>query len=191
MDSSGRSSKGFTLIELLVVIAIIGLLASIILASLNTARQKGRDARRVADTKEIQLALELYYDANSQYPTTLAALAPVYISALPTDPSSSATCTTGAEAGCYAYAGLQGAASTAATCGAYHLGASLEVNDPSTLSSAAQGTLNGTYGVGKADGAICQGTSQTPANSGADFAGSINAVCKSGDAGTHCYDLKP
>jgi prepilin-type N-terminal cleavage/methylation domain-containing protein len=52
-------SKGFTLIELLVVIAIIGLLASIILASLNTARQKGRDARRIADLKEMANAMEL------------------------------------------------------------------------------------------------------------------------------------
>ena len=50
-------SKGFTLIELLVVIAIIGLLASIILASLNTAQQKGRDARRLEDLKEIGNAI--------------------------------------------------------------------------------------------------------------------------------------
>src|ERR1700722_4325417 len=49
--------KGFTLIELLVVIAIIGLLASIILASLNTAQQKGRDARRLEDLKEIANAI--------------------------------------------------------------------------------------------------------------------------------------
>ena len=46
-------SKGFTLIELLVVIAIIGLLASIILVSLNTAQKKGRDGRRVADLQGI------------------------------------------------------------------------------------------------------------------------------------------
>lgn len=50
-------SRGFTLIELLVVIAIIGLLASIILASLNTAQQKGRDARRVSDLQEIGQAM--------------------------------------------------------------------------------------------------------------------------------------
>ena len=57
-----RKNQGFTLIELLVVIAIIGVLASVVLASLNTARKKSRDARRIADIKQIQLALELYFD---------------------------------------------------------------------------------------------------------------------------------
>lgn len=52
-------SRGFTLIELLVVIAIIGLLASIILASLNTAQQKGRDATRVSDMQEMANAIAL------------------------------------------------------------------------------------------------------------------------------------
>jgi len=55
--------RGFTLIELLVVIAIIGILSSVVLASLNSARQKGRDARRISDVKQVQLALELFYDA--------------------------------------------------------------------------------------------------------------------------------
>ncbi len=63
-----KKNKGFTLIELLVVIAIIGLLASVVMTSFNTARKKARDARRIADIKQIQLALELYYDANSEYP---------------------------------------------------------------------------------------------------------------------------
>jgi len=63
-------NKGFTLIELMVVIAIIGLLSSVILAALNTTRSKGRDAKRVASVKQIQIALELYYDKNGVYPTS-------------------------------------------------------------------------------------------------------------------------
>lgn len=62
--------RGFTLIELLVVIAIIGLLASIVLASLESAREKSRNARRVTDLKQYQLALELYYDENGGYPAS-------------------------------------------------------------------------------------------------------------------------
>lgn len=85
-----NAAKGFTLIELLVVIAIIGILSSIVLASLNTARLKSRDARRVADIKQIQLAMQLYYDANSSYPTDIYAasgsLMPTYIATVPSDP---------------------------------------------------------------------------------------------------------
>lgn len=61
-------SRGFTLIELLVVISIIGLLSSIVLASLNTARAKARDTKRIANVREMQKAIELYYDKNGYYP---------------------------------------------------------------------------------------------------------------------------
>jgi prepilin-type N-terminal cleavage/methylation domain-containing protein len=65
------SARGFTLIELLVVIAIIGLLSSIVLASLSSARQKSRDARRLADIRQLQTALELYANDNGgTYPGT-------------------------------------------------------------------------------------------------------------------------
>ncbi|MDE2037753.1 MAG: type II secretion system protein [Patescibacteria group bacterium] len=60
--------KGFTLIELLVVIAIIGILSSIILVNLASSRAKARDAQRVSDIGQIQLALSLYYDRCGQYP---------------------------------------------------------------------------------------------------------------------------
>jgi len=94
--------RGFTLIELLVVIAIIGLLSSVVLASLNGARQKGRDARRISDLKQLQVALELYYGNNGSYPvlTTVntteagftAALTPLVtagtIPSIATDPAS-------------------------------------------------------------------------------------------------------
>lgn len=55
------------MIELLVVIAIIGILSSVVLASLNTAREKARDAQRKSDLHQISVALELYYDANGTY----------------------------------------------------------------------------------------------------------------------------
>lgn len=63
-----RRKDGFTLVELLVVIAIIGLFSSIALASLNSARSKARDSRRVSDVKEMQKALELYYADKGYYP---------------------------------------------------------------------------------------------------------------------------
>ncbi len=67
--SAHRSiAKGFTLIELLVVVAIISLLTSVVLASLNTARAKARDAERKSTIRQLQIALELYYSKNGQYP---------------------------------------------------------------------------------------------------------------------------
>lgn len=61
------NKKGFTLIELLIVIAIIGILSSIVLVSLSSARQRAKDAERKADLHSIQLALESYYAQNGTY----------------------------------------------------------------------------------------------------------------------------
>lgn len=63
-----KLQAGFTLIELLVVITIIGLLSSVVLASLNTARQKARIARAQSDLKQLQLAFEMFLDDRNEYP---------------------------------------------------------------------------------------------------------------------------
>jgi prepilin-type N-terminal cleavage/methylation domain-containing protein len=68
MLSLKRSNRGFTLIELLVVIAIIGILASVVMASLNSAREKARNAGYVSQIKEYQKALELSFNDNNSYP---------------------------------------------------------------------------------------------------------------------------
>jgi prepilin-type N-terminal cleavage/methylation domain-containing protein len=74
-----NSQKGFTLIELLVVIAIIGILASIVLASLNSARAKGADAAVKGAMANMAAQAELYYDNNgNSYGTATDCLAAVF-----------------------------------------------------------------------------------------------------------------
>lgn len=120
--------QGFTLIELLVVIAVIGILASVVLASLNSARAKARNAKRVANLHEIQTALEFYYSDYGYYPPTnmnawrsecpywttsppgtatvgyaakdvIPGLVPTYMSSFPSDPSMNIA----TDSGCYLY----------------------------------------------------------------------------------------
>ncbi|MBI1956918.1 MAG: prepilin-type N-terminal cleavage/methylation domain-containing protein [Candidatus Niyogibacteria bacterium] len=131
-----EKSRGFTLIELLVVIAIIGVLASVVLASLNTARKKSRDARRIADIKQLQLAAELYFDSNSFYPVALVDMVTGgQIPAIPNDPLSTATTPI-----LYPYCQRSNTS--------YHLGATLEETTNPALQSdvdSASGTCqNGT-----------------------------------------------
>jgi len=100
--------KGFTLIELLVVIAIIALLSTLAVVALSSARQKSRDAKRLADIKQVQTALELYFTDQNGYPagtalvlgsadaiclgaggfsTVGACTEPIYMGKVPTNPT--------------------------------------------------------------------------------------------------------
>ncbi len=62
------NKRGFTLIELLVVVSLIGVLATLVIANLNSARERARDAQRKSDLKNIQTALRIYYNDNNGYP---------------------------------------------------------------------------------------------------------------------------
>jgi hypothetical protein len=83
---------GLYILGLIVFLIILGLLASVFLSSLNTARVKGVDARRIDDLRQIQLGLELWRDQNAAsstnyiYPEKLSVLAPQYISSVSNDP---------------------------------------------------------------------------------------------------------
>ena len=62
-----KNKKGFTLIDLLVVIAIIGILSSVVLASLNSARSKGNDAKVKTQLSGARAAAEIWYDNKGSY----------------------------------------------------------------------------------------------------------------------------
>ncbi len=62
--------KAFTLIELLVVVSLIGVLATLVIANLNSARERARDTQRKSDLRNIQTALRLYYNDNGGYPAS-------------------------------------------------------------------------------------------------------------------------
>jgi prepilin-type N-terminal cleavage/methylation domain-containing protein len=69
MERRYSNKYGFTLIELLVVIAIIGVLATIVLASLGESRQKSRNAQVLQQMDQYSKALALYFTENGSYPT--------------------------------------------------------------------------------------------------------------------------
>ncbi len=177
-----KGTQGFTLIELLVVIAIIGILSSVVLASLSTARAKSRDSRRIADIGQLQLALEMYYDASSTYPTYsglqswtttvptngIGYLKPNYMATIPRDPGTNT----------YYYCPMTSKSATtcngATNANTYALGANLE-NSVSTNSA-----LN-------SDTDVQVGASGSRAFDGASA--SCNDTTTSAAGTEKCYDI--
>jgi type II secretion system protein G len=143
-----QSNKGFTLIELLVVIAIIGILSSVVLASMNSARKKARDARRQQDLRGLATALELAFDSNSRYPLHTTAIdiataavgddlfdelqTPGYVADLQDDPLTAQS---------YYYI-------SDATGTTYCLGATMEGTPPTPADTCGTLTTTGNYWVG-------------------------------------------
>ncbi len=144
----GVSKKGFTLIEILIVVAIITVLASFVLIGLGPTQRAGRDARRIADLRQVQTGLELYFSKCGYYPGNTQANSPcaarsgnpadwtalsdalkgsgLGITNVPNDPKAGAN---------YSYGSTDGSG--------YVLAATLEDANNSALAGDADGTLQG------------------------------------------------
>lgn len=156
----GRQERGFTLIELLVVIAIIGILSSVVLASVRSAQKKGRDARRLQDLKQISNAVALLDSGATATAFSGCTGAGVRVTTCTTpdltlylDPSGATTACTTSSAGTCDYAiGKDALATAGATTQAWEVCAYLETG------SGPRATL-GTAGLVRidADGTIKTG----------------------------------
>ncbi|MCX6798257.1 MAG: prepilin-type N-terminal cleavage/methylation domain-containing protein [Candidatus Falkowbacteria bacterium] len=122
--SMKKNNKGFTLIELLVVIAIIGLLSTLSIVALNNARARSRDARRVSDIKQMQTALELYFNDVGTYPSqniiasaTIANGSVTYMKTVPTPPTpNDGNCSTTTNTYAYTQTGTNGSSYNITYC---------------------------------------------------------------------------
>lgn len=151
MNKKHKLQKGFTLVELLVVIAIIGILATLLLLQLGVARQRARDAKRIADVSQVRTASELYFDDAGTYPQAAtfvglgALLVPKYMTQIPTDPLNAGDYAYG-----YAYNGVT----------RYHIWAELEQSAGALKSDADINSSVGWTGQGR-DGADANGINCT------------------------------
>jgi type IV pilus assembly protein PilE len=177
---SMNQKKGFTLIELLVVIAIIGILSSVVLALLNSARIKGRDSSRISTVRQIKYALELYYDKFTLYPTCLVAggsctttlAGSGFISTVPNDPLSGLP---------YTYA----ANGSGTSCNGYHLGISLEDKSNKAMLSGADAIVKPSCTGSNADfSGLSYAAGGQPCNTTAGL-----AQPNAGATGETCYDI--
>lgn len=175
-----KNQRGFTLIELLVVIAIIGILSGIVIASLGNAKSSGRDAKRIADIKNIQFALALYYNDNLKYPNSAVTntasagnivkeLVPAYMSVMPKDP------TTQTDYFFKSYTTNSGGNCNSAPPSRYHLGAVLEESRPPSDNIDYNAAPSGFYACGTLGADV-------------DFAGQ-SPDCVSPGTPDKCYDV--
>lgn len=171
-------SKGFTLLELLVVIGIIGLLASILVVNLTSARRRARDTKRIADIRNLQTASEDYYGKNGKYPATLADLVSGgQIPLWPLDPlaPTGTACTANSDL-CYWYATYTPAGALGPQ--SYHFGASLE--------DAGSQLLNQDRDCNSITGAACPFVAAYTSG----FNGTTDATAGCGGAASrYCYDI--
>ena len=169
-----KSKKAFTILELLVVISIIGILAAIVLPSIDKIRARSRDSKRIADISQMRLALEHYFNVYNKYPVDLNDTNLVQngvLPSLPKDPKTNAD---------YLYASYGPSSGCGATPkpNGYHLGAVFEQPNTETDSDADVTSLP----AGKS---VC--ASNAPG--GVDFNGIDTAGCASDVAG-YCYDFR-
>ncbi len=187
---SAHRTAGFTIIELLVVITIIGILASAVMFSLAGARSRGRDAQRISDVQQIQLALNKYYDAHDRYPATLgtaansALVTEGFLPSLPLDPISRTV---------YSYAAFVSSVSAGTNlCSSYHLGADLENSNNTELRTDSD-THVSSSGSTALSGETLIATASLCSGSAADFHGSDTAgnKCNASNVGSTCFDVRP
>lgn len=115
-----NTMKGFTIVELLVVIVVIAILVALTLPNLFGLQRRARDDTRKNDLKNVQQALETYFNDKSAYPSATSGLVTQYIAAVPKDPKTNSD---------YTYTPAPSGCTTA--CTSYTLSTTLEnENDP-------------------------------------------------------------
>ena len=157
--------KGFTLIELLVVVAIIAVLATVVIAAIGTPRGDSRNSARLSQVREVEKALELYFNQFGRYPDTLNDLVTSgAMSEFPNVPEAN----TGQSALAYVPLGTT-------VCDSYHLGVILETT------TSGQRALNN-------DEDRAPGTGCTAAE---DFHGASESCTGTSPSEERCYDVGP